>query len=94
MDMEDHQAKRVKLSATEIYEACLNNNTEKVITLAEIDKKECLFIAVEKENLEIVKQLLFNCCNVDHFNRNGDSILHFISKIGIKNLDILRELFR
>ena len=101
IDLEDPQAKRVKLSATEIHEACLNNDTQKVITLyrnckdidvAEIDKIECLFIAVEKENLEIVKQLLFNCCNVDHFNRNGDSILHFISKIGITNLDIVKEL--
>ena len=39
-----------------------------------------------------MKQLLFNCCNVFHFNRNGDSILHFISKIGITNLDIVKEL--
>ena len=101
IDLKEPQAKRVKLSATEIHEACLNNDAQKIITLfrnfkdidvAEIDKIECLFIAVEKENLEIVKQLLFNCCNVFHFNRNGDSILHFISKIGITNLDIVKEL--
>ena len=33
IDLKEPQAKRVKLSATEIHEACMNNDSQKVITI-------------------------------------------------------------
>ena len=91
--------KRSKTLVTEIHEACMKGETEKVANILkdsenfdmkEIDKKGTLIFALKKGHNEIVEALLKYGADANSKTKHGESVLHIASKLG--NVVIVRKL--
>ena len=93
------ESKRSKTLVTEIHEACMKRETEKVSNLLkdsenfdmkEIDEKGTLIFALKKGHSEIVETLLKYGADANSKTKHGESVLHIASEFG--NVAIVRKL--
>ena len=93
------ESKRSKTLVTEIHEACMKGETEKVSNLLkdsekfdmkEIDEKGTLIFALKKGHSEIVEVLLKHGADANSKTKHGDSVLNIASDFG--NVAIVRKL--
>ena len=95
------ESKKSKTLVTEIHEACMKGETEKVSNLLkdsekfdmkEIDEKGTLIFALKKGHSEIVEVLLKHGADANSKTKHGDPVLNIASDFG--NVAIVRKLLQ